>query len=111
MATDEQNIIKALKHNWEVVSIEQHAKGYWNMDDSSFNLKNLKTKETIKRDGTGELYLSIKNGQNVLLISGDRSYYEITELRDRTLKLTCYFQNESMDSGPIKIATFNLARK
>lgn len=103
-------MLKALKHDWQIASIDQHAKGYWNMEDSSFNLKDLKTEDEIRQNGTGELYMKIKNGQALLLINGDRSYYEINELGDSTLNLTCYFQNDSVDSGPTKIATFGLVR-
>jgi hypothetical protein len=80
------------------------------MDDHSFDLRYLKAKESLSQNGTGELYLGVENGQNLILVNGENSYYEINELADTTLRLTCFFENSAMNSGPIKLVTFELTR-
>lgn len=106
MSIHEEQILRRLRHDWRIASIDQHTDGYWDFKGASFDLRKL----GIKESGTGQPYLRMEKGRILLCISGDTSYYDIEESTDNTLKLACYFQNQVMDS-PIKILTFNLARK
>ena len=106
MSIHEEQILKNLRYDWRILSIDQHTEGYWDLKGASFDLRQLE----IKENGLGQPYLKMEEGRTLLCISGDKSYYEIQESTDNTLKLACYFQNQVMDS-PIKILTFNLTRK
>ena len=107
MSTHEEQILKNIRHDWRIASIDQHTDGYWDLKGVSFDLREL----GIKENGTGQPYLKMEEGRILLCISGEKSYYDIEESTDTTLKLACYFQNHVMESGPIKIVTFDLTRE
>jgi hypothetical protein len=110
MSTDEEKILNTLKHDWTIASIDQHVNGYWDLEDASFDLRELTIKEQLNDGGTGQPHLTIEGHGIFLQFIGDKSYYEVITLTDALLTMTCYLQNNLMDR-PIKIFTFKLTRK
>jgi hypothetical protein len=110
MSPNEEEIIKDLKADWEVQSITSHVKGYWNFEDTSFDLRDLKEIKDLKGKDTGRMYLRMKDGQVFLCRARDESYYQVERINRTELKLSCYFKNQIMDEH-IKLATFELRRK
>lgn len=108
---NEQEILTALKHDWDIDSVEGHTNGYWDFLDNSFDLRLLKTKQELKEDELRETYLTIENDRVLISINGDKSFYEIEDLSESQLCLTCYFQDNENKHELIKLVTFRLSRK
>jgi hypothetical protein len=108
---NEQEILKELKHDWDIDSVEQHAKGYWDYSYSSFDLRLLKTTEELIDNELHETYLTITRSRILINISEDESFYEVEDLKEKSVNVTCYFQDRENKHELIKIATFKLSRK
>ena len=100
-----------MKHSWDIDSIEQHTNGYWNFQHSSFDLRHLKRKQELNENELDEIYLAIDNDRILIEINGDESFYEVENLSETKLDVTCYFQGQEHNSELIRLATFRLSRK
>jgi hypothetical protein len=104
-------ILSVLKQDWNLESVEQHAKGYWTFEDKSFDLRNLKTKDYLNPNEKYEIYLQIVEDKILVKISGNESFYEVVHLNEKYLCVICYFQDKDLTSAKVKLMTLTLSRK
>lgn len=103
-------MISMLKYKWTIDSVEQHAKGFWRIEDKFFDLRDVKSKSSPAKAKAGDLYLELNDGKGLIKIVGDNSYYEVLDLSDKKLVISWFFQDKNKSTEVIKVTTVKLSR-
>ncbi|RAV98415.1 hypothetical protein [Pseudochryseolinea flava] len=88
--TTDQSILNRLQKNWRIESFDFHLRGYWDLDDSSekiFDLRNIQLRPTGNSFKQDVPYFSIRNKTHIIQFDNN-AFYEIEHLDDNGLVLT-----------------------
>lgn len=97
-----------MQKSWYIESFDFHLKGYWDLDDSSekvFDLRNIQLRPTSNQLKQDVPYFSIRNKTHIIQFDS-ASYYEIEHLDDNGLVLTYCVIGE--DNELVKVFTIRL---
>lgn len=109
-----EEMLLKLRYEWKVVSWDSHAKGYWELDEDTFDLRILRGREDFFNDENGDIYLTSEGGRFVIRLKDDESYYLINQVNENELSLTCYFKVKDVNQNniePIKLVTLRLSKE